>query len=363
MNRLRTPSGLPLYSEQDFVEHAKAKDLPEHVAVIKGFTADVKAVKDTNRFTFTISTAGVDRDRDVIAVSGWDLTNYKKNPVVLFGHDYHSLPVGRSLSISTDRKALTADVEFASKDIYPFADTVRQMVAGGFLRAASVGFKPLKYMYNEERRGVDIEGSELLEWSIVPVPANAECLVQLSASLSPSALAEFAGSCEQFMEACKGKGQWVVSTDLRPEPAQEKDGAHRDAVLPAVLHPRDLDALASKIKELIMPVGKGLAGCTRTGGCPTNADGSAQNCTMADCPMKAAHPEGPGEPENDQDPDKGAKALTGEIVFEDEADYVFGISKEAVVETVRAATVDALKAQIAQLFKEQIDYARGRIQD
>lgn len=357
MNRLRTPSGLPLYSERDFIEHAKAKDLPEHVAVIKGFTSEVKLNKNTNRFAFTISTAGVDRDRDVISVSGWDLANYKKNPVVLFGHDYHSLPVGKSVTIKSDNKALTADVEFASKEVYPFADTVRQMVAGGFLRAASVGFKPLKYMYNEERRGVDIEGSELLEWSIVPVPANAECLVQLSASLSPSALAEFAGSCEQFMEACKGKGQWVVSTDLSHSAQDEdvldvKDQQPHDEVLPDVL---DLDVLAAKVKALLLPTSKGLAGCTRTGGCPTNEAGSADNCAMADCPLKVAGPVGAASHESD--------ALKGEIVFEDEADYVFGISKDAVSTLVRIATKDAITTLVTQMLKEQIDYARGRIQD
>ena len=182
-NRLLTPSGLPIYSEQDLVEHAQAKDLPESFAVVKGFVSEVKAVKDTNRFNFTISTAGVDRDKDVIEVAGWNLDNYKKNPVVLFGHDYRSLPVGKSVSIKTSKKGLDSEVEFASADTYPFAETVRKMVAGGFLSAASVGFRPIKYAYNEDRRGVDIQESELLEWSIVPVPANPECLVQLSAVL------------------------------------------------------------------------------------------------------------------------------------------------------------------------------------
>lgn len=338
MNRLLTPSGLPLYSEQDFIKHAQAKDLPSELAVVKGFVSTVKATKDSNRFKFTISTAGVDRDKDVISVDGWQLDSYKQNPVVLFGHDYHSLPVGKSVSITSTKKSLNAEVEFASAEVYPFAETVRRMVAGGFLSAASVGFKPLKYMYNEERRGVDIEGSELLEWSIVPVPANAECLVQLSAALTPEMLAEFAGPCEKFLETCKGKGMWVVETEMKAEKAA-----------PAL----DIAALAIEVKRLIMPEPKSLAGCKREGGCPTNEDGSAENCTMADCPMKAVAPVGAASDE--------PEVIKGEIVFEDEGDYVFGITPEGVRKIAGDATREAMKQYVNQLIKEQIDYARGRI--
>ena len=45
-----------------------------------------------------------------------------------------------------------------------------------------MGFKPKKWVYNEERRGVDFAEQELLEFSIVPVPANAECLVEARAA-------------------------------------------------------------------------------------------------------------------------------------------------------------------------------------
>lgn len=340
MDRQRTPSGLPLYSEQDFVKHAQAKDLPSELAVVKGFVSTVKATKDSNRFKFVISTAGVDRDKDVISVDGWQLDTYKQNPVVLFGHDYHSLPVGKSVSITSTKKSLNAEVEFAGADVYPFAETVRRMVAGGFLSAASVGFKPKVYEYDEERKGVNIMESELLEWSIVPVPANAECLVQLSAALTPEMLAEFAGPCEKFLEACKGKGMWVVGAEIKEEkPA------------PAL----DIEAIALEVKRLIMPEKKGLAGCTREGGCPTNEDGSAENCVMADCPMKKPGPVGTAEVEQE--------ALKGEIVFEDENDYVFGITPEGVRKIAGDATRDAMRQYVNQLIKEQIDYARGRISE
>lgn len=345
MDRLLTPTGLPIYSEKDFIEHAQAKDLPEQLAVIKGFVSEVKAVKDTNRFNFTISTSAVDRDRDVINLGGWRLDNYKKNPVVLFGHDYRSLPVGKSVSIKASKKGLDSEVEFASIDIYPFADTVRKMVAGGFLSAASVGFRPLKYMYNEERRGVDIEESELLEWSIVPVPANQECLVQLSASLPPESLAEFAKSCEQFMEACKGKGQWVVEADLK---------AKTDVI--ANIDSKEIERMidtAFKAHGLLTP--KSYPGCKRSGGCPTNENGSPDNCTMADCPMKSQGQVGASADVIEE--------KDGELIFEDEGSFIFGIDSGALVATVREAARSAIKAEAVAHIKRQIDYARGRIQE
>jgi HK97 family phage prohead protease len=328
MDRLLTPSGLPIYSEKDFIAHAEAKDLPESLAVVKGFVSEVKAVKDTNRFRFMISTEGVDRDKDVINVGGWKLDNYKKNPVVLFGHDYRSLPVGKATSIKSTKKGLDSEVEFASAETYPFAETVRRMVAGGFLSAASVGFKPLKYMYNEERRGVDIEESELLEWSIVPVPANPECLVQLSAALAPGMLDEFAKSCEQFMEACKGKGQWVVEADLK----------RAETAVADFLEFKD------ELKAQLIAIGEAKQ---------ANEKDSPAIRAIAD--LKA---QGQVEAAADE-----LEIKNGEIIFEDEADYIFGLDITAVTETVKEATRQALKDQAVRHIKSQIDYARGRIQE
>jgi hypothetical protein len=70
---------------------------------------------------------------------------------------------------------LLATAQFATRDQYPFADTVFQLIRGGFLRATSVGFLPTKWKYRSD--GVDFEEQELLEFSVVPVPANPEALL------------------------------------------------------------------------------------------------------------------------------------------------------------------------------------------
>lgn len=121
-------------------------------------------------YTFTGSTDTVDRVGDVVE-QNWDLDNYKKNPVLLYAHDYSQLPIGRT-NPYMDGGKLKFDVEFVPKEIYPFAGTVEAMVELGFLNAVSVGFKPL------DMDGTRIKRSELLELSIVPIPANAEALIE-----------------------------------------------------------------------------------------------------------------------------------------------------------------------------------------
>ena len=133
---------------------------------------------------FTISTNTPDRDQDILEPKGCQLKNYKKNSVVLFAHDYHSLPIGRSVNIQATDDHIEAEVEFAPTS---FAQEVRTLCEQGFLKAASVGFIPLESEPIEEkddsgelvsRRGSRYKKWDLLEWSVVPVPCNFEALIQ-----------------------------------------------------------------------------------------------------------------------------------------------------------------------------------------
>ncbi len=132
------------------------------------------------RLTFTISTDSVDREGDTIRVPGWELTNYRKNPVVLFAHDSRRPPVARAVSVTRDGKRLVATVEFPPPGLHPEADLLRQLYARGFMRAVSVGFLPIDWQRStdpERPNGYDFLRQELLEFSLVPVGANPEALV------------------------------------------------------------------------------------------------------------------------------------------------------------------------------------------
>jgi len=169
-------------TEAEFREAARAQKTPTDARLRKAFIAEVKTPEDGSRkLDFVISTAAVDRSGDTVAVNGWQLENYRKNPVVLWAHDPTILPVAKASNIRVDGGKLKATAEFATRDISGLADAVFQSLKQGFLSAVSVGFAPLKYAFSEEDGrsfGIDFLQQELLEFSVVPIPANAEALIE-----------------------------------------------------------------------------------------------------------------------------------------------------------------------------------------
>lgn len=173
----------------NIVEISTFKDLAasddtrlEGLAVRKGFVPEIKGVNVEKRtIDFIISTDHIDRDNDTISVDGWDLKDYKKNPVVLFGHDYGKPPVAKAIRTWVEDGKLKSTAQFADKETYEFADTVFRLLAGGYLNAVSVGFSPMEWSFTEEEDrnyGVDFKRQKLLEYSVVPVPANPNALVE-----------------------------------------------------------------------------------------------------------------------------------------------------------------------------------------
>ena len=132
------------------------------------------------KVSFVASSATPDRYGDIIDQKGWILDNYKKNPVVLLNHDSNQLPIGKgNVYIRNDQ--LTIDVEFDSED--PRAKEVERKAKKGFMNAVSVGFRPLESKSRSElpsdhkyygKRGMYYSKAELLEVSIVTIPANGE---------------------------------------------------------------------------------------------------------------------------------------------------------------------------------------------
>jgi len=131
------------------------------------------------QYEFTASTADMDRDGEVIDVMGWDLKNFKKNPVIMFAHDYRTLPIGKAVKIGVKEGKLMNTVEFPPEGTYEFADTVERLVDTGYLKTESVGFIPRKWEDGDGEKGSPrrtYTKQELLEISIVPVPSNPNAL-------------------------------------------------------------------------------------------------------------------------------------------------------------------------------------------
>ncbi len=132
-----------------------------------------------------VSTGAIDRDGDTIDPNGWHLDAFRKNPVVLWAHDYSSLPVAKCVDIQVRAGQLGAVAEFPTAELYPFGDQVYKHIHAGFLTGFSVGFRPLVPPTDNGAGGQHFSEQELLEFSAVPVPANADSLV-VSRALRPT---------------------------------------------------------------------------------------------------------------------------------------------------------------------------------
>jgi len=284
--------------------------------LFKTFDTEIKQEADSRRMTFKISTGAVDRDGDIIDPKGWETDTFMSNPIVLFAHDYKSLPVAKALSLTKTDTSLIAVAEFPKKGVYPFADTVYDMVKGGFLNATSVGFKPLEYEPME--KGYRHTKQTLLEFSIVPVPANHEALVMQRAAGSDDTQefhAPLLDWCEKFLESSKGKGQWVVGADFSN-----------------LVKSADLEVLAQRLMDLTLQ--------------------------KADVVLSKT--------DDDEDVLAGiefpAKQPVDDFVFDDETEHIlFGTGKQEIAVIVRAAIRESVSEQIKQSVRSEIQYATGRL--
>lgn len=125
------------------------------------------------------SDESLDRHGEVVRASGWDLGNFKKNPVMLTSHNYDELPVGK-WNVNIEGKRLIANPSFASTTR---GKEVKTLVDEGMLNAVSVGF----IAKERDQKDTDvITQAELLEISWVSIPANPNALRRaLSKGITP----------------------------------------------------------------------------------------------------------------------------------------------------------------------------------
>ena len=155
-----------------------------------------KAKDDGNvRISYVASTDAIDRYGDVVS-QNWDLTGFLANPVILWNHDQMAPPIARATDVQIVDGQLMIDVEFDMDD--PHAAMIARKAKAGFINAVSVGFQPIEMSPRSELpkdhkaygpEGVFYQRSELLELSVVTVPANSQATQAVAAkSLSFSDL-------------------------------------------------------------------------------------------------------------------------------------------------------------------------------
>lgn len=125
-------------------------------------------------FIAIASTNSVDRHGEVVDNNGWDLKAFKKNPVILWGHDHNEPAIGVSKKtwIEGSGKKAKLMIQPLLHDVTEKARAIKQLVDMGVIKTLSVGFKPL-----ESPDGITFTKNELLEVSMVNVPANADAMM------------------------------------------------------------------------------------------------------------------------------------------------------------------------------------------
>ncbi len=218
----------------------------KHITTVE----EIKEADDGERsIVHLITTEAEDRQGDIVRTKGMDDENYAKNPVVLYGHAYGSFPIGKSLwrkpTTRGGGKGIMAKTQFADTEEGRKAYTLWR---DGFLNAASIGFMPKEWdeIRDDSGRvtGWDIKKWELWEYSIVPVPANAQAL-RLSLKELPGQLGALTREwlneqrlCE--LEECKGK------MEALPEVLKELIEQARE-------HERQIKGLEALIETLKTP--------------------------------------------------------------------------------------------------------------
>lgn len=134
-------------------------------------------------YTFVVSTPEVDRYGTIIVPSGIDYAAYLNNPIVLAQHDSDDWPIGKCLGFAMNGENLEATLRFHR--ITEEACEVADLVAAGYVRAVSVGIIPIE----SEEQTIDgktitvYTKSELVEFSVVSIPANRQALIKNSIKL------------------------------------------------------------------------------------------------------------------------------------------------------------------------------------
>jgi len=129
---------------------------------------------------FVVSTPEIDRYGTVIVPSGIDYSAFMNNPVVLAQHESEKWPIGRCLGFAMNGENLeaTMQVECITED----GRTLNKLIDAGFVRAVSVGIIPIETEEQtiEGQRVTVYTKSELVEFSVVSVPANRTALIKRS---------------------------------------------------------------------------------------------------------------------------------------------------------------------------------------
>jgi HK97 family phage major capsid protein/HK97 family phage prohead protease len=170
---------------------------------------------------------------DTVNPHGFELADFRRNPVALWAHDAEAPPIGRAANVRVEENALKGDIEFMSAELYPFADQIYRMYCDGFLAAVSIGFIPIEWSWTKDPDrpfGIDFKRQFLCEISCCPVPVLASALA------------------DQAFEAMNmSLTKSLTRSTVRPVPAQPRTGRMGDGGFPSLA--ANLFAISRAIRD------------------------------------------------------------------------------------------------------------------
>lgn len=132
--------------------------------------------KTAEEFTAIASSEAEDRQGEVVEVKGWNLKNFKDNPILLWMHD-HTKPLGKATRIWIDKATNQLRFKGVVSDATEYGRAAKQLMEEGILNSFSVGFRAI------DMDGNRITKAELFEISLVTVPANPQARLVAAKSL------------------------------------------------------------------------------------------------------------------------------------------------------------------------------------
>ena len=182
------------------------------------------------KMTFVASDGTRDSAGTVLNQDGWRLERFNKNGVIGYQHkvygswsdtDNPDNVIGKGYAYVKDGKLLV-DVEFEPAEINELAEKIYQKLLFGSLKAVSVGFLPIgRGQWGKDEEALDgknptyyYAGQELLEISVVNIPAN------------PNALKKGLEGVEDELAQLRSEA------DAAPEPEQNPEEKNLEEVTP-----------------------------------------------------------------------------------------------------------------------------------
>ena len=184
-----------------------------------------KKDEEKRTITFIASDDTKDTAGTVLNQDNWDLTRFNKNGVIGYQHkvyggwddtDNPDNVIGKGFAYIEDKK-LMVDITFEPAEINPLAEKIFQKILFGSLRAVSVGFLPIgqgRFGEGQDSNTYYFAGQELLEVSVVNIPAN------------PNALKKSLEAESEYLEAerkrLRAEAEAETEGQVQPEQTQEE---------------------------------------------------------------------------------------------------------------------------------------------